>query len=191
MSDITEEPILPQPKKARAARRRKKRRGSSRLDLDAINARTGRQYLGLSPTSYPLTLQKAMHGLTRADQKLSDRQSRTPTVTVVLPVYNERETLAALAARLIPVLDRVVGDAFEVRLRPCAGGAVRWVTRTASRATSPPRRRVSSTICWPSSSRPSSIWSRDSDCPLASASSLLYGSLRAVMMERAMAGEKD
>jgi polyisoprenyl-phosphate glycosyltransferase len=144
VSDITEEPILPQPKKARAARRRKKRRGSPRSNLDALNARryeeaaarralptatpnrenpahstiqdfvTGRQYLGLSPTSYPRTLQKAMHGLTRADQELSDHKSRTPTVTVVLPVYNERETLAALAARLIPVLDRVVGDAFEV-----------------------------------------------------------------------------
>jgi hypothetical protein len=40
VSDIAEEPIVPQPKKARAARRRKKkRRDTPRPNLDAINAR--------------------------------------------------------------------------------------------------------------------------------------------------------
>ena len=37
-----------------------------------------------------------------------------PTVTVVLPVYNECETLTTLHARLVPVLEQVIGDAFEV-----------------------------------------------------------------------------
>jgi hypothetical protein len=77
VSDNAEESTLPRPKKARAARRRKKRRGSSRLDLDAINARTGRQYLGLSPTSYPLTLQKAMHGLMRRKRLMAAEKDLT------------------------------------------------------------------------------------------------------------------
>lgn len=139
VSDKAEESTLPGPNGARAARRRKRRRGSSRPNLDAINARrwdkavptaasnrenlahpalqelaTGGHSLGLSPTSHTLTLRRAMQGLPRAGQELSSRKSTTPTVTVVLPVYNERETLPTLAARLIPVLDRVVGDAFEV-----------------------------------------------------------------------------
>ena len=38
----------------------------------------------------------------------------TPTITVVLPVYNERETLETLEARLVPVLEGVVGGSFEV-----------------------------------------------------------------------------
>jgi dolichol-phosphate mannosyltransferase len=36
-----------------------------------------------------------------------------PTVSVVLPVYNERETLDALVERLVPVLERTTGGAFE------------------------------------------------------------------------------
>jgi len=127
VSDITDEPVLPQPRKARVARRRKKRRGIARPSLPTATSNrenpahqtigelvSGRQDLRLGPTSYQLGLRKAMHGSTLTDQELSDPKSTTPTVTVVLPVYNERETLAALAARLIPVLDRVVGDAFEV-----------------------------------------------------------------------------
>jgi hypothetical protein len=83
-----------------ARRRKKKRRGTPRPNLDAINARrreeaaarralltggsnrenpahptieefvTGRQYLGLRPTPYQLTLQKAMYGLALTDQEL-------------------------------------------------------------------------------------------------------------------------
>ena len=37
-----------------------------------------------------------------------------PTISVVLPVYNERETLQTLQARLIPVLEEQVGNSFEV-----------------------------------------------------------------------------
>jgi hypothetical protein len=101
VSDIAGEPIVPKPQKARAAgRRKKKRRGTPRPNLDAINARrreeaaarralrtgssnrensayptieefvTGRQYLGLRPTPYQLTLQKAMYGLALTDQEL-------------------------------------------------------------------------------------------------------------------------
>lgn len=127
MSNIAEEPVLPQPKRARVARRRKTRRSSARRAL--LTATTNRenaahqtigefvpgiQDLRLSPASYQLTLRRTMHGSTLTDHELFDHKSATPTVTVVLPVYNERETLAALAARLIPVLDRVVGEAFEV-----------------------------------------------------------------------------
>lgn len=38
----------------------------------------------------------------------------TPIVSVVLPVYNERETLEALTDRLVPILEEKVGGAFEV-----------------------------------------------------------------------------
>ena len=37
-----------------------------------------------------------------------------PTVSVVLPIYNEHENLAALLARLIPVLERAAAGSFEV-----------------------------------------------------------------------------
>ena len=37
-----------------------------------------------------------------------------PMLSAVLPVYNERETLAALYDRLVPLLERVSGGAFEV-----------------------------------------------------------------------------
>src|SRR5215831_2140297 len=37
-----------------------------------------------------------------------------PTISVVLPVYNERETLQTLEARLLPVLEEQVGESFEV-----------------------------------------------------------------------------
>jgi dolichol-phosphate mannosyltransferase len=37
-----------------------------------------------------------------------------PIISIVLPVYNERENLEVLAERLVPVLDRAVGGAFEV-----------------------------------------------------------------------------
>ena len=37
-----------------------------------------------------------------------------PTVSVVLPVYNERENLDALVARLVPVLEKAVAGSFEV-----------------------------------------------------------------------------
>jgi dolichol-phosphate mannosyltransferase len=37
-----------------------------------------------------------------------------PTISVVLPVYNERETLPALLERLLPVLDESCEGAFEV-----------------------------------------------------------------------------
>jgi dolichol-phosphate mannosyltransferase len=37
-----------------------------------------------------------------------------PTISVVLPIYNERETLEALEARLMPVLEEQAGEAFEV-----------------------------------------------------------------------------
>jgi dolichol-phosphate mannosyltransferase len=37
-----------------------------------------------------------------------------PTLSVVLPVYNERETLPALERRLVPVLEAEVGGSFEV-----------------------------------------------------------------------------
>ena len=102
MSDITDTPIVPQPKKARAAKRgkKKKRRGTPRPNLAAINARrreeaaarrgvltaspgpesparptieefvTGRPYLKLWPTPYQLTLQKAMYGLALTEQEL-------------------------------------------------------------------------------------------------------------------------
>ena len=83
-----------------ARRRKKKRRGTPRPNLDAINARrreeaaarralltsssnrenpahptieefvTDRQYLGLRPTPYQLTLQKAMYGSMLTDQEL-------------------------------------------------------------------------------------------------------------------------
>ena len=36
-----------------------------------------------------------------------------PLLSVVLPVYDERETLEALFARLLPVLDRIADGAFE------------------------------------------------------------------------------
>jgi dolichol-phosphate mannosyltransferase len=37
-----------------------------------------------------------------------------PTISVVLPVYDEEETLAALERRLVPVLERQVGASFEM-----------------------------------------------------------------------------
>ena len=37
-----------------------------------------------------------------------------PLLSVVLPVYDERETLETLFARLLPVLERVADGAFEV-----------------------------------------------------------------------------
>jgi glycosyltransferase involved in cell wall biosynthesis len=37
-----------------------------------------------------------------------------PTVSVILPVYNENENLEALISRRIPVLEAVGGGAFEV-----------------------------------------------------------------------------
>ena len=39
-----------------------------------------------------------------------------PIVSVILPVYNERETLPALESRLLPVLRECAGDRFEVIL---------------------------------------------------------------------------
>src|SRR5438128_2557605 len=37
-----------------------------------------------------------------------------PTVSVVLPVYNERENLDALVGRLVPALRKAAGEEFEV-----------------------------------------------------------------------------
>ncbi|HKQ75024.1 MAG TPA: glycosyltransferase family 2 protein [Blastocatellia bacterium] len=37
-----------------------------------------------------------------------------PTISVILPVYNERETLLELKARLTPILEERVGGSFEV-----------------------------------------------------------------------------
>jgi dolichol-phosphate mannosyltransferase len=37
-----------------------------------------------------------------------------PTISIILPVYNERETLQELKARLTPVLEERVGGSFEV-----------------------------------------------------------------------------
>ena len=37
-----------------------------------------------------------------------------PTISVVLPVYNERENLDALVDRLIPALRKTIGESFEV-----------------------------------------------------------------------------
>src|SRR5215467_1108539 len=37
-----------------------------------------------------------------------------PTVSVVLPVYNERQNLEALVLRLVPVLEKAVSGSFEV-----------------------------------------------------------------------------
>jgi Glycosyl transferase family 2 len=39
-----------------------------------------------------------------------------PMISVVVPVYNERENLPALLNRLIPVLGRIAGESFEVVL---------------------------------------------------------------------------
>jgi glycosyltransferase involved in cell wall biosynthesis len=39
-----------------------------------------------------------------------------PTISVVVPVYNERENLPALLNRLLPVLGRIAGESFEVVL---------------------------------------------------------------------------
>ncbi|MGH8059404.1 MAG: glycosyltransferase family 2 protein [Candidatus Entotheonellia bacterium] len=36
-----------------------------------------------------------------------------PVISVVLPVYNERESLEALLTRLVPVLEKAVGESFE------------------------------------------------------------------------------
>src|SRR5262249_24744882 len=38
----------------------------------------------------------------------------TPTVSVVLPVYNERENLEALTVRLVSVLEKSTGGSFEI-----------------------------------------------------------------------------
>jgi dolichol-phosphate mannosyltransferase len=38
----------------------------------------------------------------------------TPTLSAVLPVFNERENLEALSGRLLPILGELAGDAFEV-----------------------------------------------------------------------------
>ncbi|MGH9937746.1 MAG: glycosyltransferase, partial [Blastocatellia bacterium] len=37
-----------------------------------------------------------------------------PTISVILPVYNERETLQELKARLTPILEERMGGLFEV-----------------------------------------------------------------------------
>jgi glycosyltransferase involved in cell wall biosynthesis len=42
------------------------------------------------------------------------RRLMTPIITVILPVYNEQDTLELLAARLVPVLDEGTGGSFEV-----------------------------------------------------------------------------
>src|SRR5207245_2560593 len=39
---------------------------------------------------------------------------KVPTISVVLPVYNERENLDALVSRLIPALRKAAGEDFEV-----------------------------------------------------------------------------
>src|SRR5205823_6073670 len=40
--------------------------------------------------------------------------SMIPIISVVLPVYNERESLEALRSRLVTVLERLAGGSFEV-----------------------------------------------------------------------------
>lgn len=42
------------------------------------------------------------------------RNPLTPTVSVVIPVFNERENLQALIARLQPIVDEVVAGSFEI-----------------------------------------------------------------------------
>jgi dolichol-phosphate mannosyltransferase len=42
------------------------------------------------------------------------RRLMTPIITVILPVYNEHDTLELLAARLVQVLDEAIGGSFEV-----------------------------------------------------------------------------
>ena len=37
-----------------------------------------------------------------------------PKISIVLPVYNERENLDTLVARLLPVLEKTVNGSFEV-----------------------------------------------------------------------------
>ena len=37
-----------------------------------------------------------------------------PTLSVVLPVYNERQNLDALVGRLIPALEKAAGEDFEI-----------------------------------------------------------------------------
>src|SRR5262245_36015063 len=37
-----------------------------------------------------------------------------PTLSIILPVYNERETLQELNARLQPILESIVNGSFEV-----------------------------------------------------------------------------
>jgi polyisoprenyl-phosphate glycosyltransferase len=37
-----------------------------------------------------------------------------PTISVIIPVYNERETLEQMAARLIPVMEECTGGSFEI-----------------------------------------------------------------------------
>jgi len=37
-----------------------------------------------------------------------------PTISVVLPVYNERDNLDELVIRLLPVLEKTVAGSFEV-----------------------------------------------------------------------------
>ncbi len=45
---------------------------------------------------------------------MSEIASMTPTLSVILPVYNECETLPALLARLLPVLEAPCNGSFEV-----------------------------------------------------------------------------
>jgi glycosyltransferase involved in cell wall biosynthesis len=37
-----------------------------------------------------------------------------PTISVVLPVYNERENLDSLVTRLVPILEKIAGGSFEI-----------------------------------------------------------------------------
>ncbi len=48
--------------------------------------------------------------------RAADSGGDTPIVSVILPVYNERETLPALEARLVPVLRDCAGERYEVIL---------------------------------------------------------------------------
>lgn len=77
--------------------------------------RSGRGFRADAPPGPPGRGLAAALALRRIELNIQKQPQRAATaVSVVLPVYNERENLDALVPRLIPVLEEATGGSFEV-----------------------------------------------------------------------------
>src|SRR5256885_1845493 len=80
-----------------------------------ISTARGRERVADGTTQVEATLATARGTDSARDSTIvSAQRPMLPTLSVILPVYNERETLPALLARLLPVLEANTSGAFEV-----------------------------------------------------------------------------